>query len=77
MPLVKGSASDFTRYQKLNAQSLAPTLKLTQASVVPVTLTLNGTIGAAVKASTTAAAVAPKTTVVAQTSEKVNRTKRG
>ena len=50
---------------------------MTQASVVPATLTLNGTIGSVVKATTVAAAVAPKTTVVSQEKMKVNTSKRG
>ena len=77
MPIIRGSASDFTRYVNINAQSLAPTKKLTQSSVVPATLTLNGTIGAVVKATTVGAAAAPRTSIVAISAMKVNTKKRG
>lgn len=77
MPILKGAASDVTRYRKLNAQSLAPTKKLTQSSVPPATLLLNGTIGATAKATAIAASVAPKTSVVTQSTPVAPGKKRG
>jgi len=77
MPVLKGAASEFTTYKKINAQSLAPTLKMTQSSVKPATLFLNGTIGSIAKATTVAAAVSPKTAVVATSTLKTSTAKRG
>lgn len=70
-------ASSFTRYQKLNAQSIVTTKKPTQSSVPSATLVLNGTIGATLKATAVAAAVSPKTAAVSIATTIVNTKKRG
>ena len=76
MPRVP-DASTFTRFQLINAQSLAPTGKPTQSSVASATKTLNGTIGSIAKASAVAASAAPKTSVAGTSTLKGNTSKRG
>lgn len=76
MPRVS-DASSFTRFQKINAQSLTTTGKPTQVSVASIATTLNGTVGATAKASVVAAVAAPKTAVTATSVTIVNTKKRG
>ena len=70
-------ASSFTRYQKLNAQSITTTKNATQSSAPSVALTMSGSVAATLKASAVAASVAPSTSIVALSNLKGNTKKRG
>lgn len=76
MPRVP-DASSVTRFHRINAQSLATPYKPSASSVPAATLVSNGTVGATVKASTVAVAIAPKTAIVTTSNTKVNTKKRG
>lgn len=70
-------ASSFTRFQKLNAQSISTTKKPTQSSLPQLTKMAPSVVAPVTKASQVAATASPKNIIVALGALKVNTKKRG
>jgi len=77
MPLLKGAASDVTRFQRLNAQTIVTTGPKTATYVPPVAVVAKSVVASVTKASDEAKKTTPATTVLATSALKTSTSKRG